>query len=720
MNPSSPPSSLPLAQRLALDLSAERQRVAQAQQRVEMLLGEVDGLNAEIDRLRGSVRLEADSRLQAEGALSDTRDRLQLAVGAADLALWEWELSSSEVRLSARWGEMLGDVAVEGYWDIGDLAQRVHPEDMERVRAEFLALLKQQGVRRVAQYRVRVFGGWLWIESHAMVAERDSQGRALRLMGTHADISERKRVEDAVMQALALAEQASRAKSEFLANISHEVRTPLNAIMGLIRLLMESPVDAEQKHWLELMNGSSHTLLGLLNDVLDLSRIESGKLQIEDRPFNLLDELKGQRALYLAQAQAKGLACTLDMDPALPERLWGDAARLRQVVGNLLSNAVKFTPGGGRIELSARWLDRGAASAPEWQLQVRDTGMGIAADKHATIFDAFTQADTSTTRRFGGSGLGLAICARLVRLMGGRIDLQSAPGEGSCFTVTLPLRTVGLQAVSPPAEAAALASEPSVFEQRFAGLRVLVAEDHPVNELLMTRLLRRMGSTVVVARNGDEAVAAWEQGGFDLVLMDVQMPGTNGQEATLRIRALETARGLPRTPVVAVTASAMQGDKDLFLGTGFDSYASKPLVVPELVQAMEDALEGCAPAGAQPVSAAASPVPGAVGVEPSALAALWGPQPADLAGFAQRLEARMAEELDMLRLAHAAQSLTQVRDAMHSLANSLGLLPAERALRLCKGLELAARSGDWALYGRALPLLESEVRALLARAFAGA
>jgi CheY-like chemotaxis protein/HPt (histidine-containing phosphotransfer) domain-containing protein len=225
---------------------------------------------------------------------------------------------------------------------------------------------------------------------------------------------------------------------------------------------------------------------------------------------------------------------------------------------------------------------------------------------------------------------------------------------------------------------------------------------------------------VVVAHNGDEAVAAWEQGGFDLVLMDVQMPGTNGQEATLRIRALEAARGWPRTPVVAVTASAMQGDKDLFLGNGFDSYASKPLVVPELVQAMEDALEGSAPVGAPPVSAAASPVPGAVGVEPPALAALLGPQPADLAGFAQRLEARLAEELDMLRLAHAAQSLAQVRDAMHSLANSLGLLPAERALRLCKGLELAARSGDWALCGRALPLLESEVRALLARAFADA
>jgi PAS domain S-box-containing protein len=308
-------SSLSVQQRLALDLQSARTHLDQERERVHQLLAELDRQNAEIDQLRNSMSRASDSRLQAEEALNDTRDRLQMAVEAAGLALWEWDLISPDVRLNARWGEMIGEAAAGEYWSIEGLRERVHPEDRERVVSQFRALLQQQGLRAVAEYRLRVAHGWLWIESHGMVALRDRNGRVLRLMGTHADISERKRVEEEGRRARQLAEQTSRAKSDFLANISHEVRTPLNAIMGLTSLLMDSPLNAEQQHWLSLMNGSAHTLLALLNDVLDFSRIDAGKLQLEDISFPLGRELNGIATLYREQAAAKSIRFSLTLAP---------------------------------------------------------------------------------------------------------------------------------------------------------------------------------------------------------------------------------------------------------------------------------------------------------------------------------------------------------------------------------------------------------------------
>lgn len=712
-------ASISLPQRLALDLQSARTNLQQERERVHQLLQELDRLNGEVDRLRGSMHRESNSRLQAEEALNETRDRLQLAVEAAGLALWEWEVGSTEAFLSARWGELMGGIALEGHWELAGLLDRLHPEDRQTVEERFRGLLQQDGVRAVAEYRIRVDGGWVWIESHGMVAERDRNGCVLRLMGTHADISERKRIEASGVRARELAEQASRAKSDFLANISHEVRTPLNAIMGLNTLLLNSSLNDEQRRWLELMDSSAHTLLALLNDVLDFSRMDAGKLRLEDQPFDLARELKNMAALYKGQAIAKSVEFALDLSPDLMLQVRGDALRLRQVLGNLLSNALKFTPTRGRIEMRARlvWPDGPAAS---WlELAIQDTGVGIARDQQATIFEAFTQADASTTRHYGGSGLGLAICARLVQLMDGRIGLQSEPGQGSCFTVLLPLR-----ADSPMAAPARVRPESPALESShsFSGLSVLVADDHPVNELLLNRLLQKLGCSVRSASHGEGAVAQWEQGGLDLVLMDVQMPGTNGLQATQRIRTLERERGLPRTPIVAVTANAMHGDRDRYLASGFDSYASKPIALAELLQAMKSALDAAASPMPTPTperSKGQAPQPGAVALAqsvaaPSNLTALLGDDAQALALFAQRLKASLAEEMGLLRTACEARSLEQVLFAIHRLNNSLALISADRATRLCKGLELSARSGDWALYQRALPLLEKEVLTSLA------
>jgi signal transduction histidine kinase/DNA-binding response OmpR family regulator len=703
-------------ERLAQDFQRALQDLLKEKARTQQLLRELDRQNAELDRLRSSVHHESNTRLLAEEALDETRDRLQLAVDAAGLALWDWQLPSPEVFLTARWGEMLGDVAMDGYWKTADLLQRLHPDDQARVQNMVRDLRGGRHAKAAAQYRVRSATGWIWVESHAMVAERDGQGQPLRLMGTHADIGERKRVEAEIERARELAEQASQAKSEFLANISHEVRTPLNALMGLTRLLMDSPLNPEQKSWLDLMDSSAQALLTLLNDVLDLSRIEAGKMQLEHERFHLHDALSEVSAVYSEQARSKSITWALGLAPDLPVHLEGDAGRLRQVLGNLLSNALKFTPRGGRVEVTASRTAQANDGGRCWQIRVKDSGVGISAKQQATLFDAFTQADASTARRYGGSGLGLAICARLVRLMGGSIAVDSALGQGSCFIVSLPFSESPLAL---PKSAPHELGELAAAGKRFAGLCVLVAEDHPVNELLMNQLLKRLGCTVRNARDGEQAVAQWAQGGVDLVLMDVQMPGTNGLQATQRIREQENQRGLARTPIVAVTANAMLGDRATCLAAGMDGYTPKPVSPQALMAAMDAALRGLRDAPEPPAAAKPEPAPAAAR-SPAAADALdidklrrrLDGDEATLRQLALAMQADLRERLLALQKALAEQNAESAVVHAHGLKGSLGSMTAERGARLAKGLELAALSRDWTLFGRALPLLVNEARAI--------
>ena len=709
-------------ERLAQDFQRAVQELQQERLRTQRLLKETERQNHELNRLRSSVHRESNSRLLAEEALDETRDRLQLAVEAAGLALWDWQLASDQVFLTARWGEMLGDIAMDGYWDGDNLQARTHPDDMARLAELTMPLLNGQRSHGVAQFRVRTLHHeWIWIESHAMVAERTIAGKPMRLMGTHADITERKRVEAESEQARLHAEQASRAKSDFLANISHEVRTPLNALMGLTRLLMDSPVNAEQRSWLHLMDSSSHALLGMLNDVLDLSKIEAGKLNIEHIPYRLRDTLEELSALYAGQAAAKSLEWTLQLAGDLPETTVGDPARLRQVLGNVLSNALKFTPSGGRVRVTAQRLPNSTGPA-RWQIQVQDNGVGIAKAQQASIFDAFTQADASTARRFGGSGLGLAICARLLDLMGGTIRLHSELGQGSRFTIGLPLIEPEI-AMEAPRSASVELAEMAQAQQRFAGLTVLVAEDHPVNELLTNQLLKRLGCQVRNARDGEEAVALWSQGGVDLVLMDVQMPGTNGLQATQRIREQEILRGHRHTPIIALTANAMKGDREACLLAGMDGYTPKPVSPQALIRAMDDALRRTSGRVAT-AAMAETPLPAAdapnaqTGKTPSAATAvdvhklrrrLDGDE-ATLQQLARAMRSDLGHRLQQLHLALRQQDADMAIAHAHGLKGSLGSMTAERGARLAKGLELAALARDWSLFGRALPLMQHEAQ----------
>ena len=374
------------------------------------------------------------------------------------------------------------------------------------------------------------------------------------------------------------AEAANLAKGAFLANMSHEIRTPMNGIIGMSQLALEAPSEDERREHMQIVKQSAESLLDIINDILDFSKIEAGKLTLEQVPFDLRASVQlGLHALRM-RAQEKGLALTCRVADDLPQQLVGDPTRLRQVLVNLIGNAIKFTARGEVVLDIAQ--GPALASGMSVRFTVRDTGIGIAADKLESIFDAFSQADTSTTRKYGGTGLGLTITQRLVTLMGGELRVHSQPGQGTSFDVVLPmgLATAAAEAAPPLAtRTAADAPQPAT------GLRVLLVEDHPVNQKLAKHLLQRWGHQVTLANNGQEALDAVSAGQtFDLLLMDMQMPVMDGIEATRHIRALEALRGWPNLPIIAMTANAMQGDRDDCLAAGMNDYLSKPMRPDEL------------------------------------------------------------------------------------------------------------------------------------------
>jgi len=490
------------------------------------------------------------------------------------------DLEGRVVRVSQSWQTALGYTPEEMQGTL--LLRLVHPDDMPATRQSVLEVENRKPgdpvLGQINRYRHK--------DGNYRTLEWRAQRFDDRIYGVARDVTDRVAAEQTLRDAMAAAEAANRAKSDFLANMSHEIRTPLNGVIGIVDALSRTPMSAEQAEMVGLIRSSGHTLERLVSDILDVSKIEAGQLDLECRPFDLEEALE-PLAMMRARAGDKGLAFHVRRSPEARGVFMGDSTRIRQVLGNLLSNAVKFTAEGAVSVSVEVWSEdpEGLGDAHWLALTVEDTGVGFGSAHAARLFDRFNQADSTITRRFGGTGLGLSICRSLVEMMGGQIEARSTPGVGSRFRFVLPLNRAGSLAdydARKPDAAAPGSPKPG------RTLRVLLAEDHPTNQRVVQLILASQGAEVVIAGDGTEAVAAFKAGPFDVVLMDMQMPVMDGLTATREIRAHEAASpGLARTPVVMLSANAMAEHREDALAAGADSHVAKPITAASLLAGIE-------------------------------------------------------------------------------------------------------------------------------------
>lgn len=531
-----------------------------------------------------AVEVDITERKIFSERLQNVVDRLTLATESARIGIWELELIANSMIWDDRTHRLFGwnpniYPSPDSPWVVWNRC--IAPVERDRLSREFQYSIEDASPIITDFPIIWEDGSPHYLSVYGHVGY-DDHGRAQRIIGVAMDITARKMMETQLITSRRMAEEANQAKSEFLANMSHEIRTPMNGILGMLHLALETHLNSEQRDYVQTAQVSAESLLALLNDILDFSKIEARRLIIESVPISLKDLFDGIVRPFQFRAKEKGVEFVFEIDPSTPEELVTDPTRVTQIINNLLGNALKFTQAGEiRLSVSAEELEDD--DTVRLNISVKDSGIGIPPEKQAAIFEAFSQADASTTRKYGGTGLGLAICSALTEMMGGEIKVRSTAEKGSTFSFFI---TAGR--VRAGDSSMLVKSEIKVDEIRpaVASLRVLVAEDNAINQKVIQRLLEKAGHYPVIVGDGQQVLNYLKEHyeDVDVVLMDMQMPVMDGLAATQAIRAWENKKGKGSKPIIALTANAMKGDRELCVEAGMDNYLAKP-IQPEALNA---------------------------------------------------------------------------------------------------------------------------------------
>ncbi len=509
----------------------------------------------------GSIR-DISERKKDEENLKKQKKFLELSLTATQDGVWDYDLKTQNMWFSPKAKQMLGYEDDELKNSLVSWQIILHPESY----LDFIKNIEDYKNGRASEfqeiYKFQHKNGSIKYILMRAVYELNDEGIPIRIVGAHTDITEFKRTQ-------AKAEESARLKSEFLANMSHEIRTPMHGIMGMSGLLSTTKLNKTQKKYLEAIESSSNALLLLINDILDFSKIEAGKLELYETPFNLKEKICETIKIIKSSTSDNSnyIETNLNYSENIPILVIGDEGRIRQIFLNLLSNAQKFTHKGSiNIKVEDSGIDPSGKQI--YTFSISDTGIGIPENKLQSIFNKFDQVDSSTTKMFGGTGLGLAICKQLCNIMGGDIYVNSISGQGSTFTFTIALNLATESMLNSKTE--------EISVNKTFNSKILLVDDNDINILIAKTILKKLGTTVSIAKNGLEALELFKKNKYDLIIMDCQMPKMDGYEATAKIRKIEKKKSLERTIIMAYTANAMKGDSDKCLEAGMDDYISKP------------------------------------------------------------------------------------------------------------------------------------------------
>ncbi len=656
--------------------------------------------------LQSRARQQSERRLRVmadslPGAMYQLR---HFGVGVPRVEFMSAAVSSVSKKVPADWAAL-----------VDDIDSRDRPGFMQTLADATKSL---QPFRR--SYRVRHADGTTQFLRHEASLQKQVDGSILQ-NGYIADISEQRRLEEALVAAKEAADEANHAKSAFLATMSHEIRTPMNGALGMLELLSLTALDTEQTTTLAIVRESSKSLLRLIDDILDFSMIEADKLELRPEVVSIRDVVEGVRNIYSGVASARGLPILRSTDPRISPATRVDPLRLRQILNNLVSNALKFTTK-GHVEIKAEWLAR-IDGADRVRFLVRDTGIGVSQENQRRLFQPFSQGDGDSTRQVGGTGLGLTICRRLAELMGGTVEMESEPGVGTTMILSLSLPIA--DATELPNVASERAHErlvgiargrrppPGVAAALVEGTLVLIVDDHPTNRMLLMRQVNTLGYAAECAANGVEALALWRAKAFGIVITDCNMPDMDGYELTRTIRALEAERSARRTPIVACTANALGGQAEECLAAGMDDCLVKPVDLAKLLRTLDQWLPLSGHPDLEPAPAAALPPAASGGAD---AAALDRTVLAEISGGDVDVERsilssfRCANESDAAALERAVVDLDQaaVTRAAHRISGASRMIGALELARICERVEHAGRAGDWMAMSADLGALRRE------------